>query len=207
MATKEIFRFSDDFVNNYLPFTIELGRSFIQPNYQSSNLKRKSVFSLDNLWDGLGALVVKYSKVKYFFGKVTMYTSYDVTARNMLLHFLHKYFPDKDSLVTPITPLDCDKDNKYFVELFKSLDYKEGYKVLQREIKQRGEHIPPLINSYMNLSSSMRMFGTAINPGFGGVEESGILVKINDIYPEKIERHVAPIRIWAQKLRIKWWKR
>ena len=136
-----------------------------------------------------------------------MYTSYDVTARNMLLHFLHKYFPDKDSLVTPITPLDCDKDNKYFVELFKSLDYKEGYKVLQREIKQRGEHIPPLINSYMNLSSSMRMFGTAINPGFGGVEESGILVKINDIYPEKIERHVAPIRIWAQKLRIKWWKR
>lgn len=206
MATKELFLFSEDFVNNYLPFTIELGRSFIQPNYQSSNLKRKSVFALDNLWDGLGALVVKYSKVKYFFGKVTMYTSYDVTARNMLLHFLHKYFPDNDGLVTPITPLDCEKDNKYFVELFKGLDYKEGYKVLQREIKQRGEHIPPLINSYMNLSSSMRMFGTAINAGFGGVEESGILVKINDIYPEKLERHVAPLIAWAQKIRVKWWK-
>ena len=135
-----------------------------------------------------------------------MYTSYDVTARNMLLHFLHKYFPDNDGLVTPITPLDCDKDNKYFVELFKGLDYKEGYKVLQREIKQRGEHIPPLINSYMNLSSSMRMFGTAINAGFGGVEESGILVKINDIYPEKLERHVAPLIAWAQKIRVKWWK-
>ena len=207
MATNEIFNFSEGFVHDYLPFTIELGRSFIQPNYQNINLKRKGIYALDNLWDGLGALMLKYSHYKYFFGKVTMYTSYDVTARNMLLHFLHKYFPDNDGLVTPITPLDCDKDNKYFVELFKGLDYKEGYKVLQREIKQRGEHIPPLINSYMNLSSSMRMFGTAINPGFGGVEESGILVKINDIYPEKIERHVAPIRIWAQKLRIKWWKR
>lgn len=205
MATSELFKFSDSFVNNYLPYTIELGRSFIQPDYQSANVKRKSLYALDNLWDGLGALVLKYSKVRYFFGKVTMYTSYDIKARNTLLHFLHKYFPDKDALVTPIVPLDCDIDNKYFVELFKGLDYKDGYKELQRIVKSRGEHIPPLINSYMNLSSSMRMFGTAINSGFGGVEESGILVKIEDIYPEKLERHIAPIKEWAKKIRAKWW--
>lgn len=205
MATKELFDFSDEFRKSYLPFTIELGRSFIQPNYQSANLKRKSLYSLDNLWDGLGALVVKYTNIKYFFGKVTMYTSYNERARNMLLHFLHKYFNDPDSLVTPVEPLVCDKDNPYFVELFSGLDYKDAYKVLQRELKNLGEHIPPLINSYMNLSPSMKMFGTAVNRGFGDVEESGIIINIKDIYPEKIERYVAPLVTWAQKMRIKWW--
>ncbi|MBR5855857.1 MAG: GNAT family N-acetyltransferase [Bacteroidales bacterium] len=207
MATKELFHFSDSFKSEYLPFTIELGRSFIQPNYQSTNLKRKSLYSLDNLWDGLGALVVKYSNIKYFFGKVTMYTSYNERARNMLLNFMHKYFYDADKLVTPITPLECDKDNPYFVELFKDLEYKDAYKVLQKELKNLGEHIPPLINSYMNLSPSMKMFGTAVNEGFGEVEESGIMINIGDIYPEKIERYITPLKMWAQKMRVKWWSR
>jgi hypothetical protein len=190
-----------------MPFTIELGRSFIQPNYQSTNLRSKSLYALDNLWDGLGALVVKYSNIKYFFGKVTMYTSYDTKARNMLLHFLKKYFNDNDVLVRPIQPLVCDMDNPYFTELFKGLEYKDAYRVLQKEIRNNGEHIPPLINSYMNLSPSMRVFGTAINQGFGGVEETGILVNISDIYPEKIERHITPLRLWVHKIRVKWWKK
>ena len=206
MATKELFDFSDEFINEYMPFTIELGRSFIQPNYQSTNINRKSLYALDNLWDGLGALMVKYSNIKYFFGKVTMYTSYNARARNLLLHFLDKYFPDSNSLVRPVTPLECDKDNPYFKELFKDLDYREGYKVLQKEIKNNGEHIPPLINSYMNLSPSMKVFGTAINHGFGGVEETGILVSIQDIYPEKIDRYITPLREWVHRIRVKWWK-
>ncbi len=207
MATKELFDFSDEFREEFMPFTIELGRSFIQPNYQSTNLNRKSLYALDNLWDGLGALMVKYSNIKYFFGKVTMYTSYNARARNLLLHFLDKYFPDSNSLVRPIVPLECDKDNPYFVELFKDMDYKEGYRVLQKEIKNNGEHIPPLINSYMNLSPSMKVFGTAINHGFGGVEETGILVSIPDIYPEKIERYITPIREWVHRIRVKWWRK
>ncbi len=207
MATRELFDFSDEFINDYMPFTIELGRSFVQPNYQSTNIKRKSLYALDNLWDGLGALIVKHSNIKYFFGKVTMYTSYNSRARNLLLHFLKKYFKDKDALVAPIVPLECDIDNPYFTELFKDLEYKDAYKVLVKEIKNNGEHIPPLINSYMNLSPSMKVFGTAINFGFGGVEETGILVNINDIYPEKIERYITPIRNWVHRIRVKWWNR
>ncbi len=206
MATKELFDFSDEFINEYMPFTIELGRSFIQPNYQSTNINRKSLYALDNLWDGLGALMVKYSNIKYFFGKVTMYTSYNARARNLLLHFLDKYFPDRNSLVRPVIPLECDKNNPYFKELFRDMDYKAGYKVLQKEIKNNGEHIPPLINSYMNLSPSMKVFGTAINHGFGGVEETGILVSIQDIYPEKIDRYITPLREWVHRIRVKWWK-
>jgi len=207
MATKELFEFSDEFINEYMPFTIELGRSFVQPNYQSTNIRRKSLYALDNLWDGLGALIVKNPNVKYFFGKVTMYTSYNTRARNMLLHFLKRYFNDHLSLVRPVVPLDCDIDNPYFKELFKDLEYKEGYRVLQKEIKNNGEHIPPLINSYMNLSPSMKVFGTAVNHGFGGVEETGILVKIPDMYPEKVDRYITPVREWVHRMRVKWWRR
>lgn len=211
LATKELFVYSEEFVKDYLPFTIELGRSFIQPNYQSMNLRRKSLYSLDNLWDGLGALMIKYSNYKYFFGKVTMYSSYNLKARNTLLNFLHKYFDDPDTLVYPIEPLDYDSSNKYYQELFNNLEYNDAYRVLQKEIKQNGENIPPLINSYMNLSPSMKVFGTALNRGFGDVEETGILVNIKDIYPEKVERHLRPMQETLRSLRKRflprWWKR
>jgi hypothetical protein len=206
LATAELYNFSEKFQKEYMPWTIELGRSFIQPNYQSTNLKRKSVFALDNLWDGLGALVLKYDNIKFLFGKVTMYTSYNQRARNILLNFLNKYFPDPDNMVTSKEPLDCNTHDPYINSLFEGLQYKDGYKVLVKEIKNNGEHIPPLINSYMNLSPSMKVFGSAINHGFGDVEETGILINIQDIYPEKITRHIMPLIEWGQKHAPKWWK-
>ena len=206
LATQEIFDFSDCFMEEYLPITIELGRSFVQPNYQSTNIRHKGLYALDNLWDGLGALVIRYPHIKYFFGKVTMYTSYRAVARNLLLNFLHKYFPDPDLLVVPRDPLDYDVDNPYYKTLFNTGDYKEDYKILSREIRALGENIPPLINSYMNLSPSMRVFGTTLNEHFGGVEETAILVSIKDIYPEKINRHITPIKQWTKRLRSRWWR-
>jgi len=206
LCTQEIFSFSDRFEKEILPVTIELGRSFVQPNYQSSLLRRKGLYALDNLWDGLGALVIRYPHIQYFFGKVTMYSSYNMAARNLLLNFLHKYFPDPDLLVTPLHPLDYDKKNPMYAMMFNSGNYKEDYKIMFREIRALGENIPPLINSYMNLSPTMRVFGTAINDHFGGVEETGILLSINDIYPEKIDRHIKPIKQLAMRLRSRWWR-
>jgi len=206
MATSELFTFSDQFLKEYLPFTIELGRSFIQPNYQSTNIRRKGLYALDNLWDGLGALMLRYPHIKYFFGKVTMYSSYNLRARNTLLNFLNKYFNDKENLVVPISPLEYDSTNPYFAQLFEHEDYKESYKHLSKDIRMLGENIPPLINSYMNLSPTMRVFGTAINDGFGGVEETGIMINISEIYPEKIERYITPLRRLAIRFQPKWWR-
>jgi hypothetical protein len=205
LATSEIFSFSENFINKYLPRTIELGRSFVQPNYQSTQLRSKGLYALDNLWDGLGALVLRYPEVNYFFGKVTMYVSYNTDARNILLYFLRKHFADHDNLVTPTHPLQTNMDEDYMKRLFVGNNYKEDYIILQREVRALGENIPPLINSYMKLSPSMRVFGTSINPFFGDVEETGILIKINDIYAEKIDRYTAPVRRMAQRLRTRWW--
>ena len=191
LSTAHYFNFSDHFVNEYLPYTIELGRSWVQPAYQPSQNSRKGIFALDNLWDGLGALVITHNHVEHFYGKVTMYPTYDKEARNALLSFMHYFFPDNDGLVTPKNPLVYNQNNAKFIRMIKGLEYKEAYKLLSRFVKAREETVPPLINQYMSLSNTMKMFGTCVNEDFGDVEESGILVTIADVYPEKSERHLS----------------
>lgn len=190
LSTKALFNFSDEFKQDYLPYLIELGRSFVQPRYQSSQRREKGMYALDNLWDGLGALVVLYPGVKYFFGKVTIYTQYNKVARDLLLYFLSKHFADRNGLVTPIDPIKVDVDRGAMEKLFVGKDYKEDYKILSKEIRNLGERIPPLINSYMNISPSMKVFGTVVNPFFGDVEETAIMITISDIYQNKFDRHI-----------------
>lgn len=191
LATTELFHFSEKFIKDYLPATVELGRSFVQPKYQPTVDDRRGLFSLDNLWDGLGAIVVDNPDMEYFFGKVTMYTHFNVHARDMILAFMNYYFPDKENLVTPIDPLLITTDVSAFLESLKGLKYKEGHLLLNKGVRAQGEHIPPLVNAYMNLSATMKTFGTANNTHFGDVEETGILVKVADIYDTKKERHIS----------------
>lgn len=187
--TAELFKFSSRFIKEYLPYTIELGRSYVQPTYQPTIDIRKGMYSLDNIWNGLGAIAMSHPDVKYFFGKITMYPHYNVEARDMILYFMKKYFADKENLVTPIQPLQQMYDPSALEALFNGGSYEKDYKILVHLVRQRGENIPPLVNAYMNLSSTMMCFGTALNPGFGNVEETGILVTIDDIYEFKKERH------------------
>ena len=190
LATTELFDFSPEFYKTYLPYTIELGRSFIQPQYQPSEQFRKGLFSLDNLWDGLGAIVVDNPDMKYYYGKVTMYTDFNVEARDYILSFLRYYFPDPQKLVTPIHAVEIKTDVSAFFNEIEGKDYKAGHAILNKHVRSLGENIPPMVNAYSNLSSTMLSFGTAVNPTFGGVEETGILVTIADIYKSKSDRHI-----------------
>ena len=190
LATTELFHFSEKFKKDFLPYTIELGRSFVQPKYQPRPENRKGLFSLDNLWDGLGALVIENPDIKYFFGKVTMYRHFNLLARDYILSFMQHYFSDPDQLVTPIHSLPITSDVTAFINELKNLDYKEGHKILNVRVRALGENIPPLINSYMNLSPTMRTFGTSLNEHFGDVEETGILVTLKDMYESKVGRHI-----------------
>ena len=194
LATTELFNFSDTFYKNYLPYTIELGRSFIQPQYQPSEQFRKGLFSLDNLWDGLGAIVVDNPDMKYFSGKVTMYTQFNLVARDLILAFLNYYFPDKDNLVKPIHSISIKTDVNAFLNSIKGLPYKEGHSILNKNVRALGENIPPLVNAYSNLSATMKTFGTASNPTFGDVEETLIIVTVADIYESKKDRHINTYR-------------
>ncbi len=190
LATSHMFRFSEKFINDYMPYTIELGRSWVSLPYQSSKMGAKSLFALDNLWDGLGALTVIKPEVKYFFGKMTMYPSYIRKGRDMILYFLKKYFDDKENLIVPMKPLVIETPDEELAKIFCHDNFRDDYRVLNQEVRKLGYNIPPLVNAYMNLSPTMKLFGTAINYGFGDVEETGILIAVDEILQEKRVRHI-----------------
>lgn len=190
LATSHMFHFSEKFMKEYMPQTVELGRSFVSPEYQSSRMGAKSLFALDNLWDGLGALTVIRPDIKYLFGKMTMYPSYVRRGRDMILYFLYKHFNDPENLIIPVKPLKIETDAAELERLFCEKSFKDDYRILNREVRKLGYNIPPLVNAYMGLSPTMKMFGTAINYGFGDVEETGILIAVDEILEEKRIRHI-----------------
>ncbi len=190
LATSKLFDFSDEFNKEFLSKTIELGRSFVQPNFQPSQGSRKGIFSLDNLWDGLGSIVVDEPDIKYFFGKVTMYLDYNKSARDYILAFMNYFFADENKIITAKSPLKHHHDINYFIKEIDDLNYQEAYKLLQQKVRELGENVPPLVGAYMNLSSTMKTFGTSLNTSFGEVEETGILITIDDIFEAKKDRHI-----------------
>ena len=202
LATSHMFRFSDTFIKEYLPHVMELGRSFVTPEYQSSKAGAKALYALDNLWDAIGAVVNEHPSIIYFFGKMTMYPSYDRPSRDLILHFLWKHFPDPEELVRPYKPVMPDTNARMMDLILKDSDFKDDYRNLKEAVRKLGTNIPPLVNSYMNSSPSMKMLGTAINDEFSDVEETGIMVCFNEMYPEKRDRHtIASLGEWARRVR------
>lgn len=214
LATSHLFHFSKRFIDDYLPYTFELGRSFVTLEYQSTRAGSKGIFALDNLWDGLGALSVADPSMKYFFGKVTMYDTYDTEARDMILFFLNKYFPDHEKLIWPKHSLKTESDVKVLQKFFDGGSFKADYKILNTAVRKLNLNIPPLVNAYMSLSPQMKVFGTAINDAFGNVEETGILINKDEILEDKKKRHIEsyilPSKRFLKRLRemVNWsWKK
>ena len=191
LTSSHMFHFSKKFIKQYLPYTLELGRSFVSVDYQSSKAGSKSLYALDNLFDGIGALGVLYKKrIKYFFGKATIYREYPTEVREMIMCFLRHYFGKGHRLLKIRQEVKVEKSaRRRYYKLFKGLDFKEGYRILKAEVQKQGVSIPPLVNTYMNLSPTMIYFGTGINDEFGDVYDSGILITFMEMYPEKRQRH------------------
>ena len=192
LATAHMFHFSDQFIQNYLPHTMELGRSFVTPEYQSSKAGAKAIYAMDNLWDGIGAVMMQHSNIIYFFGKMTMYPSYDKSCRDLILRFLWKHFGDDENLIRPYSPVMPELDSRVLDLILKDEEFKPDYRNLKEAVRKLGTSIPPLVNSYMNTSPTMKMCGTAVNDEFSDVEETAILVCFNEMYADKRDRHKEP---------------
>jgi len=190
LATAHMYHFTENFIKKYLPYTLELGRSFVQPAYQSSKMGAKSLFALDNLWDGLGALSVVVPDSKYYFGKFTMYPTFNREARNMILYYIQKYFPDNENLIQATEPLELNIDHPRMKKLFNTGDMVLDYKILNKAVRSHNCNIPPLVSAYIGLSPTMKNFGCAVNHEFSEVEETCILITIADIFEEKRKRYI-----------------
>lgn len=190
LATAHQFRFSELFINEYLPHVIELGRSFVSTGYQSSKAGSKSLFALDNLWDGITGVIMQHPDIMYLFGKVTVHPGYNEIARNLITYFMRKHFGAKTELVTPIEPVPDTIPAELISLIFTGEDYKTDYAILKDSLHKLGSFIPPLINSYMNVSPTMQYFGFSPCPDLKGAIEGGILICFEDLYDSKKGRHV-----------------
>lgn len=204
LATAHMFKFSEEFIRDYLPHTVELGRSFVSLGYQSSKAGAKAIFAMDNLWDGIAAVIMQHPQILFFFGKMTMYPSYNQAARDLILHFLWKHFPDPDELVRPLVPVIPQSSTDLMDVILKDRNFKEDYRNLKDAVRRIGTSIPPLVNSYINTSPTMKMFGTAVNHEFSEVEETAILVCFHEMYEDKVSRHIeAYLKGFMDKVRVR----
>lgn len=177
LATGELFHFSNQFQHEYLPYTIELGRLVVN---QSAKQRRLGLFVL---WCGLAALMHQYPKLRYFFGKVTIFPSYHSTALQFLLQFLQLYYPDPDRLVYPKPGLEilCADSSSKLTPFFSGANHDRDYQQLRQQLSALGESFPLTLRPYLKLTPHTRHFGAAFNAAFGQTIEIGILVPINQI--------------------------
>ncbi len=195
LVMSNLFTFSQNFLDNYLEQSIELGRAFVQPDYQTAKMGIKSLFALDNLWDGLGALVHRDKRSKYFIGKVNIYKEYPKLARELLYEYMALHCPDPEQLVFPKVPIEVSKESKKIAQVvLTEKTARDNYKALQKTVRNIGTTVPPMFNAYIGLTDTLKMFGTMIDPDFGGTYESAIMLTMNDLITSKKERYIEPYK-------------
>ena len=181
MPSAHLFRFSGEFIRDYLPVTAELSRSFITSSFYKEAEAIRNVFALDGLFEGICHAVAR-TKMEYFFGKVTFYPTYPQEALWLISRFFAKH--SASNLVSPhvdypVKPVEGEN------EILASDDFKEDFRALKLEFRKRGYYLPPILNTYINLSNKFRFFGSSVNDEFGDVIEMGLLIAFEDIQPER----------------------
>lgn len=192
LASAHQFHFSDQYMHEVMPHVIELGRLFVTPEYQSSKAGAKSIFTLDNIWDGLGAIVMENPQILYFFGKATVYPSYDRISRDLIYQYLWKHFTDPLQLIRPWTECSVmpDSDPEMMSQVLTSDDSHEDYRLLKTAVHQRGTGVPPNLNTFISVADRLLMCGTSINRPMHNIEDTALLIPFDDICYDKKERHV-----------------
>ncbi len=187
----KLFKFTPEFVEKYFPYALEMARAWVQPKYQSREMGVKSLFALDNIWDGIGGLIARDPEIKYLMGKVSMFATSPRPSLEAMIYFLEKFCGDKENLISGINPeCVCVERKAELDELFCGADLKENYKLLNNYVCSLGDKIPPLIHLYLNLTSSMKTFGTVMDPNFGEEFDTEMIICVDDIYPDKYERYI-----------------
>ena len=195
ITSAHLFHYSERFIREYLPNTIEFGRAFVQPMYQQREMGVKALFALDNIWDGIGAVMHDHPEVRWMIGKVTIYPAYNLAARDLIYAYLDRYHRGEEGLFEPYNPLPI---KELSASPFTGDDPQENYKILQRAVREQGTVIPPMFSAYLNITNNLQFFGNAINDELANVYETGIMVDLEAVYPEKKERYITPYIQWLE---------
>lgn len=198
ITSAHLFHYSERFIRDYLPYTIEFGRAFVQPLYQTRDMGVKALFALDNIWDGIGAIMHNNPELRWMIGKVTIYPDYNATARELIYAYLNRFHKGEKGLIEPykeepLLPVETPFDEQ---------NLEHNYHLLQHAVRAQGTVIPPMFTAYLNLTNDLQFFGNAINDELANVYETGIMVDLNTVYPEKKERYITPYIQWLESQKI-----
>ncbi len=183
--TNSLFLFSKDF-EEFLPHSIELGRSFVQSKYWGSR-------ALDYLWYGIGAYLKKHQFVKYMFGPVSLSNSYPDEAKKLLIYFYSKYFPAPKKYATSKNPFVLSRhEEEEFDSYFSFINYDEDFRKLKNLLKNYGCVVPVLFKQYSELCEPGGVYFSdfGVDPDFGDCVDGFIIVEIDKILPAKRERYM-----------------
>ncbi|BBP44429.1 lysophospholipid acyltransferase family protein [Thiosulfativibrio zosterae] len=173
----------------YLESALELGRSFVQPRYWGKR-------SLDYLWFGIGAYLVRHPEIKTMFGPVSLSNAYPALAKELISSFYLQQFGDDRHLATGKRPFKPSKATLSISEAEFAGDYKESYKKLNTLLDLEGVKVPTLFKQYAELceDKGCRFIDFSIDPDFGDCIDGLILVDIAKILAKKKERYMTPMK-------------
>ena len=189
LSVSRYFALSQRFVSDFLPRAMELGRSFISPEYQSA-AGRHTIYALDALGEGLGR-VVEALDVRYLFGRVTLYPALCGEARDLLLGFMRYIFPPRERLLVARVPLGVGLSRFRCRQIFVGETLAENYRILLSRMRDLQSVVPPIISSYIRLSPSMQTFDVYENGDLGGVVEAAIMLTVEDFYDDIKRRYLS----------------
>ncbi|MCX7089166.1 MAG: lysophospholipid acyltransferase family protein [Methylococcales bacterium] len=172
-------------ITPFLPHSIELGRSFVQPRYWGQH-------SLDYLWYGIGAYLRDQPEVKYLFGPVSISNAYPQVAKELIIGFYQQQFGMDSPQTSAKMPFVISDDMQQFAfDAFNS-DYSTSFKILNSELRKLGVKVPTLYKQYVELcvEDGCRFMAFNIDPAFNNCIDSLIMVEIAKITPKKKQRYI-----------------
>ncbi len=175
----------DTHFSGYLPYSIELGRSFVQPRYWGQH-------SLEYLWYGIGAYLNTRPDIKYLFGPVSLSNSYPQLAKELIVAFYDQQFGHALPQAQARSPFQVSLASKRFALQEFSADYSSSFKILNSELKKLGVKVPTLYKQYVELcvDKGCHFIGFNVDPQFNDCIDSLIMVEIDKIAPKKKQRYV-----------------
>lgn len=197
LYTSTLFHLSERF-EHYLPYSIELGRSFVQPKYWNSN-------ALDYLWHGIGAFLYHNPHIKYLFGPVSISKSYSKESIDMMVYFYTKWFTDKEELAKhKMQYILTEAKKEEFDKTFTEDTYKKDFKILKSNLKHYGHSVPTLYKQYSELcvEDGVRFSDFGIDADFGHCVDGFLVVEVPKITDKKQSRYIhskAPVQNEVEK--------
>jgi len=169
----------------YLPYSIELGRSFVQPRYWGQH-------SLDYLWYGIGAYLRERPEIKYLFGPVSISNAYPQLAKELIIGFYKQQFGASLPPAKARMPFVISDQCQQFAANEFNLDYSTSFKVLNSELKKLGVKVPTLYKQYVELcvDKGCHFVDFNVDPDFNNCIDSLIMVEIDKIAPKKRLRYI-----------------